>query len=356
MKATIDRQELLAALGRALAVAREHALHAKSVELRALRSCLTIIGTDLDTWVICDLRSEGEAGRVVVDGSRIAAFAAAADTEEIELSSTKAGLRVSAGRAAIVIPLLGDAVTDLPVVDGADVSCDGTIFARVVRATAHAVSREETRRVLMGVLLGAVDDSIRAVATNGHYLAIAAATAPNAGSLPPRIVPPEALKALPQGDGEVVIAAGASHALFRCGTTHVITRTIDGTYPDWERVVPTDGGTECVLPRVALLDALSRAKCIARDNMAYRVRLVVKGSGVELSTVSVSGDFVERLDAAVEGEATVEFNAEYLRTILAHTAGERVRLVLRGAERPITLLPDTELAREEYILMPLRPA
>lgn len=101
MKATIDRQELLAALGRALAVAREHALHAKSVELRALRSCLTIIGTDLDTWVICDLRSEGEAGRVVVDGSRIAAFAAAADTEEIELSSTKAGLRVSAGRAAI---------------------------------------------------------------------------------------------------------------------------------------------------------------------------------------------------------------------------------------------------------------
>ena len=232
---------------------------------------------------------------------------------------------------------------------------------KLISHTSFAVSTEESRPILNGVLWELRPEMMRMVATNGHRLAkmelpIKSTAAPSSDL----IVPPKALEQVRRlfpSDEELEIAKGENHLGFRSPFTAVFTRLIEGPYPPYDQVIPKDNNRIAVADKASLVSALKRMSVIASDQ-THRIRLSFNAALLRFSVQTPDlGEAQDELPVRFNGDPLdIGFNANYLLEILRYIPTDEVKLTFKAPERAATVEPEgwNDPATYLCLVMPLR--
>jgi DNA polymerase III subunit beta len=286
------------------------------------------------------------------------------DVEFIE-SAEDNKISIRAGSSRFSISTLP--VDDFPAIAEGDLPHTFVLTREECRAliekTRFAMSTEETRYYLNGVYVHAPENAdsqvLRAVATDGHRLSRVEVPLPaGASGMPGVIIPRKAIaelsKLLEESVTEVKISLSDTKIRFVCGAVILVSKLIDGSFPDYTRVIPVGNDKVLEVGAVAFAKAVDRVSVIASDK-ARGVKLTVGAKEVVLSATSGeqnSGE--ERIDASFTDEAlTVGFNARYLLDVLGQIESNTVRLTLADGNAP-AVVTDPADASALYVVMPMR--
>jgi len=351
--------EALATAGRA-ATSRTGTLPVLSgVRLEVQGDELSVTGTDLELAIRLTLTVGGERdGAVVVPARLVADIVRALPAGAVDVSLGDEELSISSGRSQFSVRPLG--LDDYP--QQAEPTADAVTLASAdvadaLKQVVRAASTDDARAVLTGVLITADDDGVRMVATDSYRLAVR--ELPESTMLASGqkvLVPSRALNELQRvlgGSQELTVRLGARDAVFEAGGTRLTTRLIEGEYPNYRNLLPSQHPNVLTVEREALLEALRRVKIMARD--ATPVRLVLGGDTVQLTAITQDlGTASEEIDARYEGaEMTVAFNPEYLTAGVDALDTDELTLSTMDPMKPAVI---RGVGRDDYLylLMPVR--
>jgi DNA polymerase-3 subunit beta len=323
-------------------------------------------GTDLDVAVRVKVPAEvSEGGTLTVPGKKLQEITRELPDEPVKVSTRGDQIELNCGRSRFKLNgLPSDEFPTLP-----DVPFDGGWQARgqdlldLIQHTSFAVSTEESRPILNGVLWELRGESMRMVATNGHRLARMGMPASSSGAPSADfIVPPAALgqvQRLFKNSDDLEVAQNGNHLGFRSGDVQVFTRLIEGSYPNYEQVIPKDNDKFAIVDKKALASAVKRMAVVASDQ-THRIRLTFNADSVQLNVLTPDlGEGHDELELAYDGEELeIGFNANYLLEVLRYMPTSDVKLTFKAPERAATLVPVVGEGEEapDYLclVMPLR--
>lgn len=371
MKVTIERSALVKALGHVQSVVeRRNTIPILSnVLLQAAGGSLTLTATDLDIEISetapADVGRKGSTTVSALTLYEIVRRLPEGAQVRLEMKQEEARLQVSAGRSQFALAILPE--EDFPTLAANDLgvrfSMPTADLVRLFDKARFAMSQEETRYYLNGVYVHAFSDGalklLRAAATDGHRLARLEAPLPaGAEKMPGVIVPRKAVaeigRLLADADETVEIAVSETKIRFGFGAGHLTSKLIDGTFPDYERVIPKNNASVLraetkdfsqAVDRVATISAdrtRSIKMAIDRDRLRLQVNNPEAGSALEELSVDYSGDPIE-----------IGFNARYLLDIAGQIEGATMVFRLSDPSSP-SIVMDEEDPRALYVLMPLR--
>ena len=258
-------------------------------------------------------------------------------------------------------------VDDFPVMDEGDLTHHFSLPAaelhNLIDKTRFAVSTEETRYYLNGVFMHTTEDNgnkvLRAVATDGHRLARLETAVPEGASGMPGVIIPrktigELRKLTEETDGNIEISLSETKIRFRAGDTVLISKLIDGTFPDYERVIPSGNDKIMEVNCKELANAVDRVSVIATEK-SRGIKLHISPGNMKLSANSPEqGTASEDLEVTYSAdEIESGFNSRYLLDMLAQVEGDTVQFVLAEGTAP-ALVRDPGDVGAIYVIMPMR--
>ena len=374
MKATVERATLLKCLAHVQSVVeRRNTIPILSnVLIEAKADGLRLMATDLDLQVVETIAAHvDQPGATTVSAHTLFDIARKLpEGAQVELAVANDKMTVTASRYRSNLATLPRddfpviAETDLPTV----FSLPAEDLRRIIDSTRFAISTEETRYYLNGIFLHVVDGAeprLRAVATDGHRLARIELPAPSgAVGMPDVIVPrkcvAEIRKLLDEVDGPVEVSLSASKIRFRLGNDAkagavLTSKLIDGTFPDYSRVIPTANDRLLRIDRKSLAQGVDRVAAIATTEKTRAVKIAMGRDKVTLSVTSPeNGTASEEVPADYTSpEFEVGFNYRYLLDILDQVGSDQVEVHLADAAAP-TLIRESDTSAALYVLMPMR--
>lgn len=308
---------------------------------------LVLRATDLDIEITTRIPAQGLLAPTTIPAKTLLDIARKMPAgAEVSIEQDGETVQVKAGRSRFKIATLS--ADSFPTIDsGKFIATFEADLAALFAPVAFAISDEEARYYLNGVFLHSVGDKTRAVATDGHRLA--RATTDAVGEIPAVIVPKKAVALLPQG--KVVVDLSETKIRITAGDTVLLSKLIEGTYPDYDRVTPKNNDRPLTVDRKAFLTAVDRVSTIASTSKTMKLEMA---SDAVTLTVSDGGESaVEELIAEYGSEPmAIGFNAGYLAEILRTATGELVMLEFGGEGSP-TLIKG---ANDNWhaVLMPVR--
>ena len=326
---------------------------------------IRLSATDLDIAVSTEVSADVEtAGAITIPAKKLGEIARELPPSPVKMSASgEQRVTIECGRSKF--KLLGLPRDEFPTFPSVRFNDSWRVksgeLQKLISHTAFAVSTEESRPILNGVLWELRDDRMRMVATNGHRLSkmevpIDASSAPS-GDL---IVPPKALdqiRRLFPAEEELEIARGDNHLGFRSPFTSVFTRLVEGPYPNYEQVIPKDNDRYCLADKGALTSALKRMSVIASDQ-THRIKMSFNTGMLKFSVTTPDlGEAQDELPVQYTGDQLdIGFNATYLLEILRFMPTEQVRLTFKAPERAATIEPEgwDDPAKYLCLVMPLR--
>lgn len=374
MKATIERATLLRCLSHVQSVVeRRNTIPILSnVLLEAAEGgALKVMATDLDLQVTESLQavSVDNPGAITVSAHLLFDIARKLpEGSQVSLETAENRMTVKAGRSRFSLPTLPR--DDFPVIVEGDLPTSFTLpaaqLAELIDRTRFAISTEETRYYLNGIFLHVTDDDkpvLKAAATDGHRLARFTLERPDgAEGMPDVIVPRKAVaelrKLLEEAlDTDVKIDLSASKVRFKLGGDNGVVLTsklIDGTFPDYSRVIPTGNDKLLKLDPKSLFAGVDRVATIATEK-TRAVKMALESDKVVLSVTSPdNGTATEEVSADYDSEGfEIGFNATYLKDILSQIDSDTVELHLADPSAP-TLIRKDDKSPALYVLMPMR--
>ncbi len=370
MKLTLERAALLKSLGHVQSVVerRNTIPILANVLIRATGSDVSFVATDMEIEI-----NETVAGQVGKSG----AVTAPAHTlyeivrklpegAQVELSAANANqLTLSSGRSHFKLGCLP--VDDFPKMPEGDLKQKFSLSASDLRAlidrTRFAISTEETRYYLNGIYLHTTKlknvEVLRAVATDGHRLARVEMAAPSGAKGIPGIILPrktvgEVRKLIDESGGNIEIALSEAKVRFTFDGVVITSKLIDGTFPDYERVIPSGNDKTMEVNTAEFAAAADRVATISSEKSRAVKMSVTPGHLVLSATSPEAGSATEELEVKYDGALLdVGFNARYLLDIMQQIEGEGARFNLADATAP-AIIQDTADASALYVLMPMR--
>ncbi len=327
---------------------------------------LRISATDLDISIISSVACEvGKQGAITVAAKRLQEIVRELPDEDVDIKVDGEKISIKCSRSTF--RMMGMEKEQFPKI--ADLSKEkkikisGGLLEKMIRRSVYSVARDDTRPVLSGVLweLGSAETAM--VGTDGHRLArMAVAGDFGVSEDVAVIVPPKALAQIQRlvaaGD-EVEVAIDKAFVGFFVGDTVVYARRIEGTFPNYRQVIPTDNPNVMTIDRSDLAAAARRVSLLA-DSKTHKVKMHLGKDGVRLTASTPDlGEAEEELQAAYEGEdMVVGFNASYIMDVLKTTESDAVRFELGSPVGAAIIKPAEEPEGETYIclVMPLRLA
>ncbi|MGD2045580.1 MAG: DNA polymerase III subunit beta [Gemmatimonadota bacterium] len=320
-------------------------------------------GTDLDVAVrVKVLADVKEAGSLTAPGKKLQEIARELPDEPVEVTTRGDQIELSCGRSRFKLNgLPADEFPTLAEVDfTSGLGVSGKDLQSLIQHTSFAVSTEESRPILNGVLWELRDGEMKMVATNGHRLArmgvkVEATGTPSADF----IVPPAALgqvQRLFKDDDEIQVAKSENHLGFKASATEVYTRLIEGSYPNYDQVIPRDNDKMATVDKKSLESAVRRMAVVASDQ-THRIRLKFETNRVHLNVLTPDlGEGHDELEIGYDGEELeIGFNAHYLLEVLRYMPSDEVKIAFKAPERAATLEPVGEDVPDYLCLvMPLR--
>jgi len=371
MKLSIERSVLLRALAHVQSVVeRRNTIPILSnLLLVAEGDGLRLTATDLDIAIVEEASAEvQEAGGTTVpahtlydivrklpDGAQVG----------LEFNAGEGRLKLSAGRSDFALACLPredfPAMADGELPNRFQISADD--LKRLIKKTRFAISTEETRYYLNGIYIHAkeVDGTkvMRAVATDGHRLARVEMPLPEGASgmkgvIIPRKAVLEVDKLLEGAEGSVDVALSETRIRFAFNAIVVTSKLIDGTFPDYERVIPSGNDKKLEVDGKSFASAVDRVSTISSEK-SRAVKLALDKDRLTLSANSPDhGSATEEMPVSFSGERLeIGFNSRYLLDIAAQIEGEQAEFLLADAASP-TIIRDVGDLSALYVLMPMR--
>lgn len=361
MKFRCERDVLLDALsttGRAVG-GRTGTIALSGLHLELEGDSLRVTGSDLDLTISQTLTVAGDTdGIVLIPSKLIADIVRALGPGAVDVVVEGDEVQITAGRSEFSMRTIP--ADDFPRVgqpEGDGVTLNSADLSAALKQVVKAASGDDSRPILTGVLLAAEGEGLRLVSTDSYRLAVRDLPGTSVLSGDESVlVPSRALAELNRvfGDSdEVTLRLGERDASFEVGGTQVVTRLIEGEFPNYRGLIPETYPNQLTVNRAELMDAVRRVRLMAQE--ATPIRLNMKADGLELVAVTQDvGQAQEALDASYDGdELTVAFNPDYLIDGIEVTPGEEITLqtvdplkpaVMRGADSEDFL----------YLLMPVR--
>jgi DNA polymerase-3 subunit beta len=370
MRVTLERSNLLKALNHVQRVVeRRNTIPILSnVLLRAEDGELRMKATDLDLEVTETAPANVEqAGSTTVPAHMLYDIVRKLpDGAEVMLSvSDDTTLKLTSGRSQFLLQILPEA--DFPDLTAGEFShsfrMPATGFKVLIDRTQFAISTEETRYYLNGIFFHSVEDEgelvLRAVATDGHRLARAQIEAPvGSEGMPGIIIPRKAVgeiqRLLEDPDGTVMIELSDTKIRLSLDTLVLTSKLIDGTFPDYNRVIPAGNDKELTLERVSFTAAVDRVSTISSDR-GRAVKLSLSEGQLVLSVNNPdSGSAEEEITVGyTNDDLDIGFNSRYLLDITSQLSGDEAIFMFADPGSP-TLIRDTSNNGAIYVLMPMR--
>ena len=326
---------------------------------------IRLSGTDLDIAVSTEVAADVETvGGITIPAKKLTEIARELPPSPVKMAAAgEQRITLDCGRSHFkILGLPKEEFPSFPVVRFTESwRIRSGDLQKLISHTSFAVSTEESRPILNGVLWELKPDFMRMVATNGHRLAkmempIKSSGAPSSDL----IVPPKALEQIRRlfpADEELEVARGDNHLVFRSPFTSVFTRLIEGPYPNYDQVIPKDNDRVAIADKVALTSALKRMSVIASDQ-THRIRLSFNSGMLKFSVQTPDlGEATDELSVRYNGDQLdIGFNASYLLEILRYIPSEEVRLTFKAPERAATIEPEGWKDSATYLclVMPLR--
>jgi len=371
MKVTVERASLLKSLSHVHRVVERRTTIPilSNVLLRAEQGVLNLRATDLDLEVTETLPAEIEqAGATTVaahmlhdiirklhDGAQVS----------LETGTDNQQMVIRSGRSRFTLQTLPD--SDFPDLAAGEMSHTFTVGAadlhRLIEKTQFAISTEETRYYLNGIFLHTIEVDggvvLRAVATDGHRLARVETPAPEGSNGMPGIIIPrkavnEIIKLVEIAGEQVRIEMSASKIRLTFGSVVLTSKLIDGTFPDYQRVIPAGNDKVLVADKSEFAAAVDRVSTISSER-GRAVKLAVADRKLTLSVTNPdSGSATEEVEVDYEASPLeIGFNARYLLDIMGQLDSDTAFFKLSDAGPP-TLVQDREGSNALYVLMPMR--
>jgi len=369
MKATIERATLLKSLGHVQSVVeRRNTIPILSnVLIEATEDgAIRLMATDLDLQINETVAANvTQAGATTVSAHTLFDIARKLpEGSQVELNASEGKMQVNAGRARFNLQTLPR--DDFPVIAEGELPTQFELPAATLRQiidkTRFAISTEETRYYLNGIFFHVSDEAqpvLKAAATDGHRLARVTVPRPAGAEAMPDVIIPrkcvaELRKLLDEQDGMVQVSLSESKVRFGLGSAVLTSKLIDGTFPDYSRVIPTANDKLLKIDPRSFEEGVDRVATIASEK-TKAVKLALDRDRVTLSVTSPeTGTAAEEVpgDYAAEG-FEIGFNSRYLLDILGQIEGDTVEVHLADAAAP-TLLRENDKAPALYVLMPMR--
>ncbi|TYR37316.1 DNA polymerase III subunit beta [Sphingobacterium phlebotomi] len=323
---------------------------------------LTISATDLQTSMVTSLQIEAkEEGRVAMPSKILietlktlpdqpVAFSVDTNTLAIEISAGDGKYKLSGENA--------DDFPKIPVVDNVStVALNASILSEAITKTLFAVSNDELRPAMSGVLVQLGEQNITFVSTDAHKLVRYRRTDVSSEKPTAFILPKKALtllkSSLPSDDTIVSIEYNNTNAFFQFGNIHLICRLIDERYPDYEAVIPQVNPNKLTVDRLLFLNTLRRVVIFA-NKTTHQVRLKISGSELHISAedLDFSNEAHERLNCQFEGEdMEIGFNAKFLVEMLSNLNSSEVVIEMSTPNRAGLLIPAIKEDNEDILML-----
>jgi DNA polymerase-3 subunit beta len=370
MRLTIERSALLKALNHVQSVVeRRNTIPILSnVLLSAQGDSLKLTATDLDIEISESASAEVErAGQTTAPANYLYDFVRKlpdGSAVKLDVSGDDPRLFISAGKSRLHLPVLP--AGDFPSMpsDGFETKfeVEPTELGRLVDKTRFAISTEETRYYLNGIFFHTIDADglkLRAVATDGHRLALADYPAPKGSQGMPGVIVPrktinELKRLLDDASDMVEIAVSPQKIRFALGDAVLTSKLIDGSFPEYARVIPKNNSKKLKIDNKAFAEAVDRVATVSAER-SRSVRLALDKDKITLTVNNPdAGVATEDLAADYRDDSLeIGFNAKYLLDVAGQIEGESAVFELADSGSP-TLVRDEADDAALYVLMPLR--
>ena len=323
---------------------------------------LTISATDLQTSMVTSLQIEAkEEGKVAMPSKILIETLKTLPDQPVAffVDNNTLAIEISAGDGKY--KLSGENPEDfpkIPVIDNAHtVNMPAPILAEAISKTIFAVSNDELRPAMSGVLVQLGDKAITFVSTDAHKLVRYRRSDIGVEKPASLILPKKALSllksSLPSEDINISIEYNSTNAFFSFGNINLICRLIDERYPDYEAVIPQVNPNKLTVDRLLFLNTLRRVVIFA-NKTTHQVRLKISGSELNISAedLDFSNEAHERLGCQFEGEdMEIGFNAKFLVEMLNNLASEEVVIEMSTANRAGLLIPAVAEENEDILML-----
>lgn len=363
MKFTAAREALLKPLQAVIGVVerRQTMPILSNVLMIARDGQLSVTATDLEVELVAQADVDTESGgEITVSGRKLLDICRALpEGTEINVSVSGEKLGVRAGRSKFSLATLPAA--EFPVVEdikaGQSLSVSQETLGRLIEKTHFSMAQQDVRYYLNGMLLETSEGHLRAVATDGHRLALSQAGLEGKVDQQQVIVPRKGvleLQRLMTGDGDLNIEFGANHIRIQLEGIRFTSKLIDGRFPEYERVIPQESSNELKADRGAFKSALQRTAILSNEK--YRgIRLVIRDSGVILQAHNPEQEEAEEeLEVEYSGEdIEIGFNVNYLLDALGAVDGDEVTLSVQDSNSSCLI---RQPGKDDctFVVMPMR--
>ncbi len=325
---------------------------------------LTMLATDIEIQIktITTGAGGGEDTAITVGARKLQdILRALPDAAEIALTLDDKRLTVKAGRSRFQLQTLPAA--DYPRLTppaevAARITVPQKIFKRQLAQVSYAMAQQDIRYYLNGLLMLVSGTKLRMVTTDGHRLAFAETDLegefPTAEVILPRKTVLELARQLDDTEEPLEITLAGNQAVFRFGTIELISKLIDGKFPDYERVIPQHHPKQLAFSRQPLQSALQRAAILTNDKFRG-VRLVLTAGSLKIiSTNAEQEEAQEELEIDYDGDGLdIGFNVTYLLDVLGNVSADEVVVHLNDSNSS-ALVTVADMPGFKYVVMPMR--
>jgi len=325
---------------------------------------LSFLATDIEIQITARsaLSAGGEAKAITVGARKLVdILRALPDGADVTLQQQEKRLLVKAGKSRFTLQTLP--AEDFPRLakpagEAARFSLGQKALRRLLGLVQYAMAQQDIRYYLNGLLMVVEDGQLKLVATDGHRLAYAATAL--SGGLPrqevivPRKTVIELSKLLAESDEEVNVEVSATQAAFRFGTIELVSKLIDGKFPDYTRVIPTGHKNKLQIGREALRQALLRAAILSNEKFRGVRWVLSDGSLKIVSSNAEQEEAHEEVEIKYSGDGLdIGFNVNYLLDVLNNVSGENIECAFGDASSSALISYPTE-KDFRYVVMPMR--
>ena len=365
MQIKINREVLLNPLTRVTSIVeRRHTLPILSnLLLEAKNNNIQLTATDLEMQISLNIESKfsGELSTTISAKKFVDICRSLPENVDIDMLSSDSRIIVKAGKSRFNLQTLP--ATDYPVMtkvvgNGISIKISQLELKRLLKQVEFAMAQQDIRYYLNGLLLEVNENNLNLVGTDGHRLSFTSSTLTQTYDktdvILPRKTVVELIKLLDDSPEEVSIEINAGQVNFAFNEIRLISKVIDGKFPDYHRVIPTGHQNTFSVNRVAVLTAMQRASILSNEK--YRgIRMVLSANNLKLiSTNTEQEEAEEELEIDYKKDALdIGFNVTYLIDVLNNTQQENVNFSFADANSSCLItVPDDD--NYKYVVMPMR--
>lgn len=325
---------------------------------------LTMLATDIEIQIRTTTAGDlgGSDASLTVGARKLQdILRALPDSADVSLTFDDKRLTIKAGKSRFALQTLPAADyprMNLPEGEGTRFQVTQKTFKRLLAQVSYAMAQQDIRYYLNGLLVIVDGDELRMVATDGHRLAYAAAPIetelPRTEVILPRKTVMELTRQLGDTDGTLEVVLAGNQAVFRFGPIELVSKLIDGKFPDYERVIPQNHPTTITFDRIPLLAALSRVAILTSDKFRG-VRIVLDDGVLRIvSSNNEQEEAQEEIEIPYQGDLLdIGFNVTYLLDVLNNVSHEQIEWHLAdGNSSALLTVPGN--AQFKYVVMPMR--